>query len=108
MFQFAYDNYIKHAFPLDELRPLTCDGQDTWGSFSLSLVDALDTLVVMGNHTEFRSAVKLLMKQLDPNKNINVSVFETNIRGFLYWLFLLRKLICDKSFLFAILYWVLK
>ncbi|KAH0619043.1 hypothetical protein JD844_018648 [Phrynosoma platyrhinos] len=47
MFYHAYDNYLENAFPYDELRPLTCDGQDTWGSFSLTLIDALDTLLVM-------------------------------------------------------------
>nr|VZI44154.1 unnamed protein product [Spirometra erinaceieuropaei] len=80
IFYHSYDNYLQHAYPYDELRPLTCDGQDTWGSFSLTLVDSLDTLVVLGNYTEFRRAVELLLKNLDPNKNVNVSVFETNIR----------------------------
>lgn len=80
IFYHSYDNYLQHAYPYDELRPLTCDGQDTWGSFSLTLVDTLDTLVVLGNYTEFRRAVELLLENLDPNKNVNVSVFETNIR----------------------------
>lgn len=31
MFYHAYDGYIKYALPYDELRPLTCDGHDTWG-----------------------------------------------------------------------------
>ena len=31
MFYHAYNNYLDNAFPYDELRPLTCDGQDTWG-----------------------------------------------------------------------------
>ncbi|VEL22009.1 unnamed protein product [Protopolystoma xenopodis] len=59
---------------------MTCDGQDTWGSFSLSLIDSLDTLVLMGNHSEFRRAVSLVLAHVDTSKNINVSVFETNIR----------------------------
>ena len=33
-------------FPRDELCPLTCSGRDTWGSFSLTLIDSLDTLIV--------------------------------------------------------------
>lgn len=43
-------------------------------------MDALDTLVVMGNYSEFARAVELLLPHLDVNKNVNVSVFETNIR----------------------------
>ncbi|EGT60257.1 hypothetical protein CAEBREN_29796 [Caenorhabditis brenneri] len=80
MFYHAYDGYLNHAFPLDELKPITCVGQDTWGSFSLSLIDALDTLLVMGNITEFRRAVALVLEKVRDDANVNVSVFETNIR----------------------------
>ena len=27
MFYFGYDNYMKHAFPLDELNPIYCTGR---------------------------------------------------------------------------------
>lgn len=33
MFYHAYNNYLENAYPYDELRPLTCDGQDTWGRY---------------------------------------------------------------------------
>lgn len=79
MFQHAYDGYLRHASNFDELRPLSCDGVDTWGSYSLTLIDALDTLAVMGNNTEFQRVVHVLEKS-DFNSDINVSVFETNIR----------------------------
>ncbi|CAF2322007.1 unnamed protein product [Rotaria sp. Silwood2] len=79
MFYHAYDSYLKYAYPYDELRPLTCDGYDTWGSYSLSLVDAIDTLAVLGNSTEF-ARVYTIIQNLDIERDINVSVFETNIR----------------------------
>lgn len=50
-------------------------------SYSLTLIDALDTLAVMGNYSEFRRVTELLEKTLDFDRDINVSVFETNIRG---------------------------
>ena len=53
---------------------------DTWGSFSLTLIDALDTLLIMGNETEFKRAVEIVLKQVNVDANVNVSVFETNIR----------------------------
>lgn len=53
---------------------------NTWGSFSLTLIDALDTLIIMGNHTEFLRAVDLVLKNANTDANVNVSVFETNIR----------------------------
>ncbi|VDN59759.1 unnamed protein product [Dracunculus medinensis] len=46
---------------------------DTWGSFSLSLIDSLDTLLIMANETEFIRAAQV-------DVNVNISVFETNIR----------------------------
>ncbi|XP_067614449.1 ER degradation-enhancing alpha-mannosidase-like protein 2 [Eurosta solidaginis] len=79
MFQHAYEGYIQYASDYDELRPLTCDGVNPWGSYSLTLIDALDTLVTVGNYTEFRRMAKLI-ETIDFDKDINVSVFETNIR----------------------------
>uniref|UniRef100_A0A5F8HHG1 alpha-1,2-Mannosidase n=1 Tax=Monodelphis domestica TaxID=13616 RepID=A0A5F8HHG1_MONDO len=82
MFYHAYNNYLENAFPYDELRPLTCDGQDTWGSFSLTLIDALDTLLILGNVTEFQRVVDVLQESVDFDIDVNASVFETNIRAF--------------------------
>ncbi|XP_056403979.1 ER degradation-enhancing alpha-mannosidase-like protein 2 [Hyla sarda] len=80
MFYHAYNNYLDNAFPYDELRPLTCDGQDTWGSFSLTLIDALDTLLIIGNVSEFQRVVNVLQDTVDFDIDVNASVFETNIR----------------------------
>ena len=33
MFQHAYNGYLQHAYPLDELCPVTCTGADTWGRY---------------------------------------------------------------------------
>ncbi|XP_049281577.1 ER degradation-enhancing alpha-mannosidase-like protein 2 [Anopheles funestus] len=79
MFHHAYDGYLQYGAPYDELRPLSCDAIDTWGSYSLTLIDALDTLAVMGNYTEFGRVVQLLQDR-SFDADINVSVFETNIR----------------------------
>jgi hypothetical protein len=49
-------------------------------SYSLSLVDAIDTLATIGNSTEF-ARVYTIIQNLDIERDINVSVFETNIRG---------------------------
>lgn len=49
----------------------------------MTLIDALDTLAVMGNNTEFRRVSYLLIEKAESffDMDINVSVFETNIRG---------------------------
>ena len=83
MFYHSYDAYMEHAFPAAELRPLSCSG----GKFDLvkipmvTLIDSLDSLVVLGNYTEFRRAVGLITTQLhDFDLDVPVSLFETTIR----------------------------
>lgn len=82
MFFHGYFHYMDHAFPHDELRPLSCSGTDTLGGYMLTLVDALDALAVFGARDHFRVAVELVVARLPHGFDIdrNVSVFETNIR----------------------------
>lgn len=49
-------------------------------SFSLTLIDTLDTLVVLGDLEEFEHAVKLVIRDVSFDNDVVVSVFETNIR----------------------------
>ncbi|KAM7011838.1 ER degradation-enhancing alpha-mannosidase-like protein 3 isoform 1-T1 [Tautogolabrus adspersus] len=92
MFDHAYQNYMDHAYPADELMPLTCRGRvrglepsrgdvdDALGMFSLTLIDTLDTLVLLNKTTEFEAAVRRVLKDVRLDNDIVVSVFETNIR----------------------------
>ncbi|KAK7916540.1 hypothetical protein WMY93_012301 [Mugilogobius chulae] len=93
MFYFGYDNYMKYAFPKDELNPIDCEGRgpdvlnpsnininDVLGNYSLTLIDTLDTLLVLGNVSEFQKAVKLVIDTVSFDKDSTVQVFEANIR----------------------------
>ncbi|CAG0882674.1 unnamed protein product [Darwinula stevensoni] len=93
MFYFGYDNYMKHAFPKDELNPIHCNGRgpdhqnpDNWnindilGDYSLTLVESLDMLAILGNFSEFQRAVELIKNFVDFDKNSTVQVFEATIR----------------------------
>eukprot|EP01062_Namystynia_karyoxenos_P083217 TRINITY_DN9529_c0_g1_i1.p1 TRINITY_DN9529_c0_g1~~TRINITY_DN9529_c0_g1_i1.p1 ORF type:complete len:1313 (+),score=357.79 TRINITY_DN9529_c0_g1_i1:155-3940(+) len=83
MFQHAWQGYLDHAHPADELRPLSCTKNDNFGGYSLTVIDALDTLVLMGNLSEFAAQVKWLTESGRANfhqLDRRVSVFETNIR----------------------------
>merc|ERR1719219_2355910 len=83
---------MENAYPADELMPLSCRGRyrgiepdrgdidDALGNFSLTLIDTLDTLVVMGDVKEFKKGVKLVIEGVSFDQDIPVSVFETNIR----------------------------
>ncbi|KAF2349551.1 Glycoside hydrolase family 47 [Trinorchestia longiramus] len=92
MFYHAYNAYMENAYPADELLPLSCSGRyrgvmpsrgdidDVLGNFSLTLVDSLDTLAVLGDMTEFEKAVRLIIRDVSFDTDVIVSVFETNIR----------------------------
>uniref|UniRef100_A0A8C5H139 alpha-1,2-Mannosidase n=1 Tax=Gouania willdenowi TaxID=441366 RepID=A0A8C5H139_GOUWI len=92
MFDHAYGSYMKYAYPADELMPLSCRGRvrdqeptrgdidDSLGKFSLTLIDTLDTLVVLNKLDEFEDAVRKTVKDVRLDNDVVVSVFETNIR----------------------------
>ncbi len=86
IFYHGYDNYMKHAFPEDELRPLTCapltrdrqnpahiEVNDVLGNYSLTLIDSLSTLAILASSTpptrdgrnkaldDFQDGIKLLV-----------------------------------------------
>ncbi|CAG0883021.1 unnamed protein product [Darwinula stevensoni] len=120
MFYHAYNSYMLHAYPADELMPLSCKGRyrgseqsrgdidEAIGKlaalvqsfavrltlkplsfnsfvlfncfiFSLTLVDTMDTLAILGDLDEFEKAVKLA-SNITFARDVIVSVFETNIR----------------------------
>ena len=72
--------------------PLSCRGKsrnrevydqglnDVLGDFLLTLVDSMDTLAIMGNHSEFSSAVQMVVENLSFDKDNIIQVFEVNIR----------------------------
>ncbi|CAL8278026.1 unnamed protein product [Merluccius merluccius] len=92
MFDHAYGSYMKYAYPADELMPLSCRGRvrglepnrgdidDSLGKFSLTLIDTLDTLVVLNKLDEFEEGVRKTLKDVRLDNDVVVSVFETNIR----------------------------
>ena len=49
-------------------------------SFSLTLIDSLDTILIMGDLEEFEHGVRLVIDNVEFDHDIIVSVFETNIR----------------------------
>ena len=62
LFYHGFDNYMLHAFPEDELKPLSCEAltrdavnpghielNDPLGNYSLTLIDSLSTLAVLAS-----------------------------------------------------------
>ncbi|GAB2251648.1 hypothetical protein Droror1_Dr00004495 [Drosera rotundifolia] len=95
MFHHAYDNYMKYAFPHDELKPLSKSYTNSlselgnlnlehlsqsYNGSALTLIESLSSLIVMGNYTEFEKAVQWLSHNLSFDVDARVNLFECNIR----------------------------
>ncbi|KAF9263487.1 alpha mannosidase-like protein, partial [Marasmius fiardii PR-910] len=89
----GFNNYMTFAFPLDELTPLSCSGQgpdwenaantgfnDVNGNFSLTLIDVLDTFIVLNDPQGFQTAVRDVIEWVSFDVNTKPQVFETTIR----------------------------
>ena len=88
IFYHGFDNYMKYAFPEDELRPLTCaplfrdranpahiEVNDVLGNYSLTLIDSLSTLAILASTpppaknghnkplADFQDGIKALVEQ---------------------------------------------
>ncbi|KAK3076371.1 hypothetical protein LTS18_013200, partial [Coniosporium uncinatum] len=83
IFYHGFDNYLEHAFPEDELRPISCapltrdrenpahiELNDVLGNYSLTLIDSLSTLAILASDGErrgvnplqdFQKAVQILV-----------------------------------------------
>ncbi|ETN39639.1 uncharacterized protein HMPREF1541_05865 [Cyphellophora europaea CBS 101466] len=80
-FVHAWGGYKAHAFGKDEVMPLSGSSLDNYGGWGATLVDALDTLWLMGMKEEFEAAVEAVMKiDFTTNSVKELNVFETTIR----------------------------
>lgn len=90
-FRHSWEGYRTRAWMRDEVGPLTGGGKDPFGGWAATLVDALDTLWIMGLREEFAEAAEAC-RGIDfaagpaGGGGGSVNVFETTIRylgGFL-------------------------
>jgi len=82
-FQWAWQGYVAKAWGKDEINPVSgtsrsffIEGHD----LGLSLVEALDTLWIMGLDAEFQAGVDWVKTNLSFDVDGEAQVFETNIR----------------------------
>lgn len=84
MMEHAWTGYVNHAWGSNELKPISKRGHTAsiFGASSsgATVVDALDTLYIMGMKDEFERARKWVAMSLSFNHASDVSVFETTIR----------------------------
>jgi len=90
MMNHAWQGYKKKAWSENEVRPISGKGHSAGifgnGKTGATIVDALDTLYIMGMMNEFNEAKEWVEKNFFFNSKTDVSLFETVIRfvaGFL-------------------------
>jgi mannosyl-oligosaccharide alpha-1,2-mannosidase len=80
----AWAGYVRYAWGEDELAPITKRGYETFCSLGATLVDAMDTLKLMGFHAEFERAKDWVVAGeaggLAFDRDCSVSAFEATIR----------------------------
>lgn len=79
--RWAWKGYVDYAWGKDELHPVSKHGEE-WFGLGLTLIDALDTLWVMGLKEEFKAARDWVDQHLEAGfkKSQDVNLFETSIR----------------------------
>src|SRR5262245_6850899 len=80
-FLHSWEGYKNHAWLQDEVTPVTGSFKNSFGSRAATLVDSLDTLLIMGLEDDFKLALKAV-KHIDFSTTAEpvLNVFETTIR----------------------------
>lgn len=78
-FRHAWEGYRTFAWGHDELKPVSRSFNE-WFGLGLTLVDALDTLWILGLGKEFAEAREWVSRELHFDKDVDVNLFESTIR----------------------------
>ncbi|KAG9337347.1 hypothetical protein JZ751_028915, partial [Albula glossodonta] len=78
-FRHAWKGYKEFAWGHDELKPVS-KSYGEWFGLGLTLIDALDTMWILGLKEEFAEAKKWVETELSFSKNVDVNLFESTIR----------------------------
>ena len=108
MTRLAWNNYKEFAWGRNELKPLSRTGHQAgiFGGASnagASIIDAMDTLHLMGLSDEFNDGKNWIVQQFSLNSNTDLSAFEVNIRfvgGFLALYTLTKEKVVSKHKIF--------
>ncbi|KAG5928694.1 hypothetical protein E4U42_000123 [Claviceps africana] len=77
----SWNAYKRYAWGRDELRPLSGKGKTTFSGWSAQLVDALDSLWIMGFKDDFYQAVEQVARiNWSQHDGETIDVFEVTIR----------------------------
>ena len=82
-FLHAWLGYKRHAWGEDELMPLSNTSNNRWGGLAITMIDALDTMRLMGLDEQYAAARAWLLEHLPARLKADreVPFFEVTIRG---------------------------
>ncbi|KAK3676043.1 hypothetical protein LTR78_004235 [Recurvomyces mirabilis] len=77
----GWNAYVKYAFGKDELQPLNASGVDNWFGWGVTIVDAIDTAIIM-NLTDVVAQQLAFIQTIDFTTTTYgpVEIFDVNIR----------------------------
>jgi len=94
MFYHGYDNYMKHAFPEDELKPISCrpltrdrhnpghiELNDPLGNYSVTLIDSLSTLAILASSSTHSGGRNKALKYFQEGVEVLVQQYGDGSRG---------------------------
>lgn len=79
----AWSQYVEHAWGRDQIKPVSGGAESFFfkdRDLGLSIVEALDTLWVMGLDAQFEQGVDWTVKNLRFDIDADIQLFETSIR----------------------------
>jgi Glycosyl hydrolase family 47 len=76
----AWGGYVAHAWGFDELQPLSESGKNSFGGLGATIVDSLDTLLMLNLTDAAAAAREWIVKKMRLDVDFDASVFETTIR----------------------------
>ncbi|CAG8679025.1 6183_t:CDS:2, partial [Racocetra fulgida] len=79
-FLHAWKGYTKYAWGYDELFPSTNNGRNNFNGWGATIIDALDTMWIMGLKEEFSRSRDFVQLVNFTQTDDTISVFETTIR----------------------------
>ena len=80
-FLHAWTGYARAAWGHDELAPLTNRSNDRWGGLAITMLDSLDSLLLMGHKPEYNEAIGWLLREMPSmlNRDVDVPFFEVTL-----------------------------
>ncbi|XP_031558016.1 endoplasmic reticulum mannosyl-oligosaccharide 1,2-alpha-mannosidase-like [Actinia tenebrosa] len=79
-FKHAWKGYKAHAWGHDELKPISKTFSE-WFGVGLTIIDSLDTMLLMNLKEEFKEARNWVQNDLTFDKHVDVNLFEITIRA---------------------------